>query len=191
MTTKIKRTTVSVLAVLALGGAFLMNDINHTEALRAEKAKVTTAEQINNDLKKENVALAMTVENQIHQIQELKSQNEELSRNVEELESRHVNQPTSRGERGYELGTFEFTAYETGGYCANGMPAQPGVIAVDPDVIPLGSQVYIEVDGMPEYNGIYTAADVGGAVNGNTIDVCMESGHYQFGRRIGRAWIVN
>ncbi|QKY70565.1 3D domain-containing protein [Lentibacillus sp. CBA3610] len=39
------------------------------------------------------------------------------------------------------------------------------VIAVDPDVIPLGSEVYIEG------YGYATAADVGGAINGDKIDV--------------------
>lgn len=39
------------------------------------------------------------------------------------------------------------------------------VIAVDPDVIPLGSEVYVEGYGHA------TAADTGGAINGNKIDV--------------------
>lgn len=39
------------------------------------------------------------------------------------------------------------------------------VIAVDPDVIPLGSEVYVEG------YGYATAADVGSAINGNEIDV--------------------
>src|SRR5690625_1047455 len=39
------------------------------------------------------------------------------------------------------------------------------VIAVDPSVIPLGSEVYVEG------YGYATAADVGGAINGNKIDV--------------------
>ncbi|MER2064294.1 MAG: 3D domain-containing protein, partial [Alkalibacterium sp.] len=43
------------------------------------------------------------------------------------------------------------------------------VIAVDPDVIPLGSEVYI-----PGY-GEYVAGDTGGAINGNRIDLHMES----------------
>lgn len=39
------------------------------------------------------------------------------------------------------------------------------VIAVDPDVIPLGSEVYVEG------YGYATAADIGGAIKGNKIDV--------------------
>lgn len=43
------------------------------------------------------------------------------------------------------------------------------VIAVDPSVIPLGSKVYVEG------YGYATAADVGGAINGNKIDVHVPS----------------
>ncbi|MFD1363477.1 LysM peptidoglycan-binding and 3D domain-containing protein [Lentibacillus salinarum] len=43
------------------------------------------------------------------------------------------------------------------------------VIAVDPNVIPLGSEVYVEG------YGYATAADVGGAINGDKIDVHVSS----------------
>ncbi|MFB4165537.1 peptidoglycan-binding protein [Alteribacillus sp. JSM 102045] len=53
------------------------------------------------------------------------------------------------------------------------------VIAVDPDVIPLGSKV--EVEG----HGTFTAADTGGAINGNKIDIFMpnKSEATNFGRQ--------
>jgi len=53
------------------------------------------------------------------------------------------------------------------------------VISVDPSVIPLGSKVSIE--GL----GTYTAADTGGAIKGNRIDVLMatERAALQFGRK--------
>jgi len=55
------------------------------------------------------------------------------------------------------------------GITAMGIPAKPGVIAVDPKVIPLGTRVY--VDGY----GYALAADMGSAIKGNRIDVFYET----------------
>lgn len=56
-----------------------------------------------------------------------------------------------------------------GKYTAIGMEAKHGVVAVDPNVIPLGSRVY--VDGY----GPAIAGDTGGAIKGNRIDLCFDS----------------
>ena len=42
-------------------------------------------------------------------------------------------------------------------------------IAVDPNVIPLGSRVYI-----PEFNAVFIAEDTGGKIKGNRIDIYMK-----------------
>lgn len=57
------------------------------------------------------------------------------------------------------------------------------VIAVDPRVIPLGSKVQVFVG--KKLLGTYTAADTGGAIKGNKIDILMYSKHaaIQFGRK--------
>lgn len=52
---------------------------------------------------------------------------------------------------------------------ATGARARHGVIAVDPDVIPLGTRVYV-----PGY-GHAVAADTGGAIDGRRIDLCFET----------------
>jgi 3D (Asp-Asp-Asp) domain-containing protein/peptidoglycan hydrolase CwlO-like protein len=57
------------------------------------------------------------------------------------------------------------TAYMLRGTTATGIPAGPGVVAVDPSVIPLGTRMTI-----PGY-GEGVAADTGGAITGNRIDV--------------------
>ena len=86
---------------------------------------------------------------------------------------------------GYYL-TVEATAYsynEPGlsNYTADGtnLLYDSKVIAVDPRVIPLGS--YVEIPGY----GVYRAADTGGAIKGNKIDVHMINltDVYNFGRR--------
>jgi 3D (Asp-Asp-Asp) domain-containing protein len=57
------------------------------------------------------------------------------------------------------------TCYDLPGRTATGMPVGRGVVAVDPSVIPLGSRLYV-----PGYgNGV--AADVGGGIQGNIIDL--------------------
>lgn len=55
------------------------------------------------------------------------------------------------------------------GRTATGLPARYGVVAVDPHVIPLGTKLFIEG------YGAAVAADTGGAIIGNRIDLCMDS----------------
>jgi len=57
----------------------------------------------------------------------------------------------------------------TGGRTATGTYPHWGTVAVDPNVIPLGSTVYIQ--GL----GVFHAEDTGGAVVGNHIDVYVDS----------------
>ena len=63
--------------------------------------------------------------------------------------------------------TVSATCYDLSGRTATGMPVGQGVVAVDPSVIPLGTRMYV-----PGYgNGV--AADVGGGIKGDTIDLWM------------------
>ena len=84
------------------------------------------------------------------------------------------------------------TAYSAGGYTASGIPAEWGVVAVDPKVIPLGTRVYVETaDGKYIY-GTAIAADTGGAIKGNKIDICVNTRAeaYAFGRRTVNVYIL-
>lgn len=65
--------------------------------------------------------------------------------------------------------TVKAYSYTGGGTTASGLPAAVGRIAVDPGVIPLGTRVYVEG------YGFATAADTGGNIKGNTIDVYYNS----------------
>ncbi len=79
-----------------------------------------------------------------------------------------------------------------GGQSATGIPLQKGVIAVDPRVIPLGSRVYVEaIDGSWSY-GYAVAADTGGAIKGNRVDLLYltKSECYEFGRRKCRVYVL-
>lgn len=69
------------------------------------------------------------------------------------------------------------------GVTATGLPAAPGIVAVDPAVIPLGSTVVI--DGRQ-----YLAADTG--VTGQAVDLCMEEHEtaLAFGVRTAEVWVI-
>lgn len=64
------------------------------------------------------------------------------------------------------------------------------VIAVDPAVIPLGSEVIVKAGGK-EFEAI--AEDIGGDINGNRIDILVEdTGEAMtFGRQAGTVEIIN
>lgn len=76
------------------------------------------------------------------------------------------------------LGEFKITAYCPCSKCcgewADGITytgsvaTENSTIAVDPDVIPLGS--YVEINGVSYY-----AEDIGGAIKGNRVDIFFES----------------
>ncbi|MEG0856237.1 MAG: SH3 domain-containing protein [Terrisporobacter sp.] len=59
-------------------------------------------------------------------------------------------------------------AYTGDGITATGTVPKYGTIAVDPNVIPYGTKVYIK-----ELDKVFTAEDTGGAIKGNTIDIFM------------------
>ena len=61
--------------------------------------------------------------------------------------------------------TVSAIAYSIRGNTASGLPAGPGVAAVDPNVIPLGTRMFV-----PGY-GEAVAADTGSAIRGAVIDL--------------------
>jgi len=78
------------------------------------------------------------------------------------------------------------TAYYAGGgglsgdgSTATGLRARKGIVAVDPRLIPLGTKLYIEGYGQA------LAADTGGWIKGDRIDLCFDSLEecYRYGRR--------
>ncbi len=114
---------------------------------------------------------------------------------------------TSRGEvsRYRRVLTVQATAYDAGyastgknpgdpyyGITSTGTKVRPGVVAVDPKVIPLGSKLYIESpDGKVSY-GYAVAEDTGSAIKGNRIDIYYESRSeaLRFGRKTLRVYVL-
>jgi 3D (Asp-Asp-Asp) domain-containing protein len=86
---------------------------------------------------------------------------------------------------------FECTGKRPGdrgyGITASGVPVGHGIVAVDPRVIPLGTRLFVEGYGEA------LAADVGGAIIGNKIDLFHEyrDDALRFGRRTVRVYILS
>lgn len=84
--------------------------------------------------------------------------------------------------------SVEATAYTyTGNNTATGIEPYEGVIAVDPRVIPMGSRVYVEG------YGYAVAADTGGDIRGNRIDVFFSTLRQciNWGRKPVRIYVLN
>ena len=80
---------------------------------------------------------------------------------------------------------YEHICGDGDGLTAMGIPVTPGVVAVDPEVIPLGSTVII--DGQA-----YLVADTGGAVRGNHVDIAVATHQeaLELGTRTAEVWVV-
>ena len=105
---------------------------------------------------------------------------------------------TTNSAKGELLGDFRATAYAVGGWAVPGTVTANGtdisntiysnghrVIATDPKVIPTNSVVYVEAPGMEPFTAI--AADTGGAIKGNIIDILFDNvpDAMKFGRQSG------
>ena len=89
--------------------------------------------------------------------------------------------------------TVEATAYSGGGKTAMGTAAGEGTVAVDPDVIPLGSRLYITAeDGSSWVYGYAVAEDTGGSIQGERVDLFFwsESDCRAFGRRTAKVYVL-
>ena len=101
---------------------------------------------------------------------------------------------TSRGEslRYKKVLDCKATAYCLKGRTATGRYTERGIVAVDPSVIPLGSRLYIESENGSFVYGYAVAADTGGAIKGNKVDLYMEtkSECLSFGRRNVKVYVL-
>jgi 3D (Asp-Asp-Asp) domain-containing protein len=81
------------------------------------------------------------------------------------------------------------TAYCQGGRTQSGVPAQPGIVAADPRVLPVGSTVKI-LDG--PRTGVFTVLDTGADIKGRRIDIYIPScaRARKFGRRTVRVIVL-
>jgi len=82
------------------------------------------------------------------------------------------------------------TAYARQGTTSSGARTQRGVIAADPNVLPLGTKVKVENAG--RYSGRYVVKDTGRKIKGRKIDLFIPSRREakEFGRKDVKVKVV-
>lgn len=189
MTTKIKQRVIIGLCCLSAGALCCTSVYDHMNKQIIEaNEQIHAAEQMNERLKNDNIALSTTVENKDKQVQELQNINEELVQQIEELESRRSVPEVSRGS--VRTTTLEITGYSSGdgmtpsSVMANGEPVHVGAAAMNG--VPFGTRIYI-----PELDRIVIVKDRCGYdgvldVYCDTIDEC-----YSIGRRVSEVQFID
>lgn len=170
---QIKRPTAIIIAILTLlcciCGVFAIRGVTTNHKLTRQ---IEACEAQNDNLTNENAKLKEEIVDNKEEIKDYIGQIEHYRNKLNEIQEQS-------GELVY-LGSYTITHYcceqyphicgEGTGLTASGTKVQAGVsIAVDRSKIPFGSKVYIEG------YGTRIAQDVGGGVNGNHIDVAVET----------------
>lgn len=186
-----KRLTISATIIAVTAGASIY-------CVRQECSKTISA--IRQDQEKmENVTNARIAElesaNALLQ-QENKSLKQKVTQTQKAEEAKHRNEfqvevtayTLSEESCDKDINNPEYGLTANGTNLAGHTLESARAIAVDPRVIPLGSRVEIDFhdNSMKQYNGIYTAVDTGGAINGNRIDIFAGEGAETLAMDIGR-----
>ncbi|MED4113079.1 LysM peptidoglycan-binding domain-containing protein [Priestia megaterium] len=151
--------------------------------------------QVEQTQEEQQQAQAEQAQKEQQQAQAEQAQKEQQQAQAEQAQKEQQPAESSQQASGKSM-TVEATAYTANcagcsGTTATGvdLKANPNqkVIAVDPSVIPLGSKVYVEGYGEA------VAADTGGAIKGNRIDVFVpaEGEAQQFGRKSVKITVMN
>ncbi|WP_260412522.1 peptidoglycan-binding protein [Alkalihalobacillus sp. TS-13] len=139
--------------------------------------KAVTEYQEKNDLQVDGIAGPQT-KTALFELKQAAQQDTEIAAAEKETTDTNDSGQASADDEEQKTLTMEATAYTANcdgcsGVTATGIDlnANPDqkVVAVDPDVIPLGTEVYVEGYGRA------VAGDTGGAIDGNKIDLYMQS----------------
>ncbi|MBM7643876.1 3D (Asp-Asp-Asp) domain-containing protein [Scopulibacillus daqui] len=155
------------------------NNQNQAVKQNTQQQEQTTAQNTVNTQKE-----TVKAETNKTQVKEQTNNNVQNHKQTVNANANQNNQNNNAADSSNDSGktiSVEATAYSLSGTTANGtqLNSNSKVIAVDPNVIPLGSKVYI-----PGY-GTAVAADTGGAIKGNRIDVYIPNDQQakNFGRK--------
>ncbi len=170
----------------------LNTENNRLQSLRANNEVILS--KLSNDISQQKQLLSKATEREQTLLAEQNSQNAQTSYYTAMAGTNGGNQTLSRGgSYSYSrVFSMQATAYCDNGYTASGRPTRRdaggySTIAVDPRVIPLGSRVYVEG------YGYAIAADIGGAIRGNRIDLFVPSQAeaQSWGRRSVNVYVLN
>lgn len=163
--------------------------LNTVETKNQLKQEITDLNKCLTDKTKENNQLK-------NQLEDLKNENNELTEQLQNMKRKNdkLEKQKPQASRGNNRAlSFKATAYDLSlnscgkpvgskgyGVTANGTNLtgktrqQAMTVAVDPEIIKLGSKLKITFpEPYDHFSGIYTANDTGGAIKGNKIDVFM------------------
>ena len=126
------------------------------------------------------VALALSIYISTKIIQKTEQIQEKVAQKVYSQELPKNHNPVTIPVKSHKTLTMEVTAYCLNEQnCADGSSPGPGTVAVDPNIIPLGSKLFI-----PGY-GHAIARDTGSDIRGHRLDIWLSSRGdcIQWGRR--------
>ncbi|MDD3818767.1 MAG: 3D domain-containing protein [Actinomycetota bacterium] len=162
---------------------------------RKSEEKKKEIENTRDAIKEEEQQLLKSIEENKVLLERVKKEKGEIQNLLSEIKKRiaMVQPPglTLVGE--WDMVATAYYAHGKGGNDINGngitaigLRARKGIVAVDPRVIPLGTRLYI-----PGY-GEALAADTGGWIKNNRIDLCFETMEdcYRYGRRKIKVYLV-
>ncbi len=155
-----------ILTVLSLCVVFMYASSNNTEVLSSANISQELFENVDID-----TAIAPEVTNEFQQTPQQSNGKKAKGKVVK-----------TGSVRSTASGSFTATAYCLRGRTAMGHGVRKGLIAADPRVLRLGSQVNL---GAGAYSGQYLVSDTGGRIKGRKIDIWMAScaEARRFGRR--------
>jgi 3D (Asp-Asp-Asp) domain-containing protein len=153
--------------------------IKEMAALREEVREINQLTVIKTEVEeevKEKVAMAQepasTKEKSVPQVAKEEPAPESVSENIQTFTATAYD--LSVQSCGKPIGHPQYGITRSGANIAGKTREQAMSIAVDPNVIPLGSQVKITFpEPYTHFNGVYTANDTGSAIKGKKIDIFM------------------
>jgi len=135
---------------------------NSSETNEASESDDSNEQAETNEANETTETVTTTVASEANDSNDSNSSNEESNNESESTNTSQAGAWMSMQATGYSTQQPGLSTHTAQGI---DLRVNPNVIAVDPSVIPLGSLV--EVQGQ----GVYVAGDTGGAINGNIIDI--------------------